>query len=328
MKKIIICWYGSFSNNGTIGDLLAVETLTNYLSKFYLFDHLTYCSNFKNIKGTNVYQNCDYKSDDVFIFCCGPIMKSHSEFNKLINKFNHCYKIGISVSLFDKNHFNYLNPFDYVISREGSENMYEDLAILSTNKIDSLDLCNAVKICEGVIPSIANKQFKIGLVLRGKQYEYGEKNCLIEEVNYLVNEIKKKYSNVVFIDNHLFTSNMSADEILNEYLKCDFIITTRFHGCIIAIGNNIPFIGIDQILNGAKLQNLISKDDYEYIFNIRELNIEIISKKIEEVLNNKTIYNEKLLCVKNNKINNATYSLNLLNDKLEEILYYTIPKEK
>jgi hypothetical protein len=304
MKKIIVCWYGSFNNNGTIGDLLAVETLTNYLSNFYIFDHLTYSNNFKNIKGTNVYQNCDYNSYDIFIFCCGPIIKNHGNFNNLINKFNHCYKIGISVSLFDKNHFNYLNPFDYVISREGNEIMYEDLAILSTNKIVSS------------IPR-TNKQFTIGLVLRGDQYEYGKNNCLTTEVNYLVKEIQKNYSNIVFIDNHLHTSNMSPDEILNEYLKCDFIITTRFHGCIIAIGNNIPFIGIDQILNGAKLQNLISKNDYEYIFNIRELNIEIINKKIKEILNNKILYNEKLLHIKNKKINNATHSLSLLNYKLE-----------
>ena len=308
MKKIIVCWYGSFSNNGTIGDLLAVETLTNYLSKFYQFDHLTHCNDFKNIKGTNVFKNCDYKSYDIFIFCCGPIIKNHSNFNNLINKFNHCYKIGISVSLFDKNHFNYLNPFDYVISREGDENMYEDLAILSTNKIVSL------------IPS-TNKQFTIGFVLRGHQTEYGENNCLTKEVNYLINEIQKKYSNIIFIDNHLYTSHMSPDEILNEYLKCDLIITTRFHGCIIAIGNNIPFIGIDQILNGAKLQNLISKNDYEYIFNIRELNIEIINEKIEEIMSNKILYNEKLLDVKNKKINNATHSLGLLNYELEKILY-------
>ena len=85
MKKIIVCWYGSFSNNGTIGDLLAVETLTNYLSKFYQFDHLTHCNDFKNIKGTNVFKNCDYKSYDIFIFCCGPIIKNHSNFNNLIN---------------------------------------------------------------------------------------------------------------------------------------------------------------------------------------------------------------------------------------------------
>lgn len=195
--KILVCWYGSIKNNGTIGDLYAVSSLINFLNKTYDISCVSY-EKFSNINCSiyspeyiDLVENV--KMFDIMVFCCGPIIKSHTNFNNLMNKFNNIYKIGVSVSLFDKNHYNFINPFDFVLSRQGEEK-YEDIAILAqedNNEINNANkpICAHQEIKMDNMDSVdkINKEITIGLCLRGFQSEYGSENCLHNKVNDIIN---------------------------------------------------------------------------------------------------------------------------------------------
>jgi hypothetical protein len=159
-KNIIICWYGTFEKSGTIGDLMAISQLTYYLKNHHniccisakKFDDIhcdVYTPNYLTFENILKY--------DIMIFCCGPIIKNHNEFISLIKKFDNVYKIGISVSLFDKNHFNFIDPFNFVLARQDNLINYEDIAILSSLKNDNT-INNIIN---------TNKKLTFGICLRG-----------------------------------------------------------------------------------------------------------------------------------------------------------------
>jgi len=43
--KVLVSWYGAFYGNGTIGDLLSVQSLTNHL---YKCGHSIHCTSYKD----------------------------------------------------------------------------------------------------------------------------------------------------------------------------------------------------------------------------------------------------------------------------------------
>jgi len=296
MKNIIICWYGSFNNTGTLGDLYAVISLVNNLKNKYNISCITN-KKYKEISCNQINLNeINIKKFDLLIFCCGPIMKNHFQLNNLFNKFKNIkYKFGISVSILD------YNPFDFVLARQGQNQKYEDIAILSHNLVKN-KIINYNKI-------------KIGLVLRGIQKEYGVKNCLTNKVNNVLNnffdllKINKIEYEKIIIDNHLFYSKLEPQEILNQYKKCNLIITTRFHGSIISLLNNIPFISIDQIKNGGKLIEML--EGYKYLYKINDINEKDLLKDLYNIIYDKNINNylEEYYYNKYNKAKNTISTL-------------------
>ncbi len=321
--RIIVTWYGSFSESGTIGDYLSVKALTEQLASNNLtFDCLCYKS-FEGLRGKIILTDeLNPDNYDILIFCCGPIIKDHPFLIDIINKFKKCFKIGLGISLFPNNHSNYFNPFDIVYARENGDGEFNDIAIIaSTNK----DKIKKIK-----------KPFTIGLVLRNFQTEYGEENCMHGETNSILNTLAKrllkKYNSpvkflfksnkekarIITIENHLERSRMTPQEIEDLYLSCDIILTSRFHGFIIAIKNNIPVIAIDQINNGAKVFNLISRTGYPYVWKINEAKDSVLYKAAKELLKDKKNH---IMVTKNHIIEDANESINEFTKQFASFLF-------
>lgn len=277
-KKILVAWYGSFDKNGTIGDLLSVQALTNFLSKKGLgFDCACY-TKFNNIPVDPVkWEEVDETQYDILIFTCGPILKNHRWLPLLFEKFRHCIRIGIGVSLFPTDHFNYYDPFDYVFAREGRSSAFEDIAILSPQTAKPGNAENKSKL------------INIGISLRGKQSEYGDAICMHDKVDEYVSEacsfLRKEFPiNVVNIENHLARSGKTPQEIEMQYSACKLILTTRFHGAMLAIRNSIPYIAIDQIKGGAKVHRLLYDKGWPHVYKIENVDIKALQQLTKNLL--------------------------------------------
>jgi hypothetical protein len=290
--KLLVAWYGSFEKNGTIGDYLSVKSLTHFLAgKNFDFDCACY-KEFEGLKGNIVnLEETRHDQYNALIYCCGPIIRTHPKTNSLFHAFHQQHKIGIGVSLFPSDHSNFINPFDFILARENGDKDYEDIAIIAPE--------NPGKTVR------RKKGINVGLVLRNEQHEYGAENCRHKQANSILLRLAKdlirptggffswlfkspkEKGTIIKIDNHLESSGMSPDEIEKLYQRCDIVLTTRYHGSMLALRNNIPFIAIDQIFDGAKVYKLVSRMGYPFVWKINEVEYDIIKKHALELLKKK-----------------------------------------
>ena len=84
---------------------------------------------------------------------------------------------------------------------------------------------------------------------------------------------RDKSIEIKIIDHQLFRSKWSIEDYDLAYKSCDLLITTRFHGAIFAIRNNVPFLVIDQIRPSAKVTRLLQHIDYPFKFSFNNFDL-------------------------------------------------------
>ena len=260
-RNLLVAWYGSFDGHGTIGDLLAMESVVSHLVGH---GHNVFHASAGDVRVVGSrrveWQAISPGAFDAFIFVCGPILKHHPETQALFRNFSGIHRIGVSVSLFPAGHINHFDPFDQVLAREGKPERFEDVAIVAPASIDQ--------------SAHQRKQVPtIGIVLRGQQDEYGRAICFWERTEQVVREatntvLDQLGGGIVVIENHLQRSGLSPEAIEAQYANCDLIITSRFHGAMMALRHLVPFIAIDQIQGGGKVLNLVGATLWPYVYEI------------------------------------------------------------
>ena len=260
-KRVVLNWYGTIPENGTLGDLLSVEAVATYLvaqghDVLHTTDFEFLIPGARRVALEQV-QEFEY---DAAVFVCGPIMKNHKNIRHVFEQFRDKPFAGIGVSLFDHNHWNFFDPFDYVIARQrGDVTGAADVAILAPDRIGQVPPANQIGVC-----------------LRGAQGEYGADLCRWRETNERIlgsalAAVDGDQARILEIDTHLFKSGMRPDEIENAFASCSAILTTRFHGAMIALRLGRPFIAIDQIQGGAKVWPLLSRLDWPHVYRVDDL---------------------------------------------------------
>jgi hypothetical protein len=107
---ILVTWFGSIEGTGTIGDLLAVQSVISRLvaSGFNVF-HVSETSTV-GLQGRKVSIDAvDPRDVDVLLFVCGPILKGHPSCD-LVERFGAGRKIGVSMSLMANGAPNFTQP--------------------------------------------------------------------------------------------------------------------------------------------------------------------------------------------------------------------------
>lgn len=302
-RDLLVTWYGSFDGHGTIGDLMAMQSVvTQLVGSGHNVFHAS--AEEITIAGSHrvEWKSVSPKGFDALIFVCGPILRSHPETNVLFKEFEPIPKIGVSVSIFPEDHINHFDPFDEVLAREGKNEQYHDVAIVAP----------AGRVKQPIKP----KHWPtIGIVLRGLQGEYGEDLCLWERTAQITDEAAKTLSEglgarVIVIENHLHRSGMTKDDIEAQYSECHLIITSRFHGAMMALRHFIPFIAIDQIQGGAKVMNLIQATQWPYVYGASGIDSERLVSDASELLSHK--FDEPLFKVRTDSIRQANVTLSRL----------------
>ena len=264
--RIVLAFWGSFESDGTIGDEVSAKSLFCSLVKNgYSVDVISWKDlNWANaIKPTEV----EYRKYSKFIFVCGPVIPHYQPLIALLANASAagCITIGFSVSLFKKSDGEIYNPFDIVFPRESEFEVGSDLAVLEKTSAQPVKVQNIVKV---------------GLVLRGWQKEYGPDNCYWKPVEEVIKEAldlfgRDKSVEIKIIDHQLYRSKWSIEEYDLAYNSCDLLITTRFHGAIFAIRNNVPFLAIDQIRPFAKVTRLLQHIDYPFKFSYSNFDLKV-----------------------------------------------------
>ncbi|MER9327585.1 capsular polysaccharide synthesis protein [Mesorhizobium sp. M0488] len=282
-QPILLCWYGSLKDNGTIGDLYAVQSVAARMKALGLnFRHLTASPAFE-ISGERVsLDEIDGSDYATLVFVCGPVIKDHPIVETVICRFPSIRKIGVSISLFDQNHINYAQPFDVALAREGGGRRFEDVAILAPWRP------TPTRVRGSNVPLV------VGLVLRGEQGEYGLQNSLHDRTSALtarvLDTLAANYQvKTVEIEHHLTRSGRAPVEIEALYSSCDLVLTSRFHGAILAMRNEVPFIAIDQIRGGGKLTSLLSASGWPFVYQIEHAKEDVVARAALDLIEGRKV---------------------------------------
>ncbi|MGH6891393.1 MAG: polysaccharide pyruvyl transferase family protein, partial [Dongiaceae bacterium] len=171
--------------------------------------------------------------------------------------------------------------------------------------------------------SIRSRDVTIGICLRGQQDEYGPENCLHRETKSMALKaaeriVSERGGRITFIDNHLKRSAMSPPQIIDRYAECDLVITSRYHGAMIALRQQVPFIAIDQIRGGTKVYNLIKSIPWPHLYKADQIDSETILASANEILEKHDT--DILLQMKRDVVRSALSSLNQLEKEIRHLV--------
>lgn len=268
---ILVAWYGSFGGHGTIGDLRSLEAVVSHLVALG-HDVLHATDAPLNIPGARrvAWAGIDPKDLCAVVFVCGPILKKHPETLAFFRHFASARVAGIGVSLMPPDHENHVDPFAFVLARQGGCDVYGDVAVVAPRP-------------ESVPRQRTRPRdlFRVGLSLRGAQYEYGDGICHDKKAEALFSALMERLAQdrtieIVNLENHLVRSGKQPDAIEAQYRDCDLVLTTRFHGAVTALREGVPFLAIDQIAGGAKVFPLLEPLGWPGLFSIDEATEEAV----------------------------------------------------
>jgi hypothetical protein len=256
--EVLVTWYGSFAGHGTIGDLLSLESVVGRLvAEGWRVAHAS-AADIDMPSAIRVdHEQVDPGRFAAVVFTCGPVIAGHPQTEALFARFRGRPMLGVGVSLLAPDHERHADPFTAVLARQGAAERHEDVAIVAP--LPMMPPANRA----GTGPVI-------GLALRGPQAEYGEANCLWERTEELARAaaehlLRRGGGRLEIIENHLGRSELTAREIEARYAACDLVVTSRFHGGMLALRHGVPFVAIDQIRGGAKVFPLLAGGGWPHV---------------------------------------------------------------
>lgn len=262
-RELLVAWYGAFDGHGTIGDLLAMQSVVTHLvGRGHRVSHAS--ADQIRIPGADRvdWAEVDPARYDGVMFVCGPILRTHPLTQALFERFAGRRILGVGVSMFPPDHFNYVNPFHHVLAREGKPDRFEDVAVVAPLPSEAREIDRRQS---------SKTPVTIGVVLRGPQSEYGDDICLWKETQDLVGIacgalLVERGGEVVVIENHLRRAGVLPSTIEATYRRCDLVLTSRYHGAMLSVRHDVPFIAIDHIRGGAKVDSLLSWTGWPHRF--------------------------------------------------------------
>ena len=126
--------------------------------------------------------------------------------------------------------------------------------------------------------------------------------------------MQKHSAQVIHIENSLSRSKNSPAQIEAQYRNCDLIITSRFHGAMLALRHNVPVLAIDQIRGGAKVQNWVSTTGWLHVYLAEAIELERMILAAESLLSSK--HRDELFDIRCRTIMRANVTLEQLDNLL------------
>jgi hypothetical protein len=262
--EVLVAWYGSFAGHGTIGDLLSLESVVTRLAgEGWRVSHASAADVVIPGAPRVDWEQVDPARFAAVVFACGPIIAGHPQTEALFSRFRDRPLLGVGVSLFDPCHELHANPFTAVLARQGGMARFEDVALVAPQPVIPR-------------PDGARRGLVIGMALRGSQTEYGAANCLSERVGRLAwaaaeRLLARTGGRVLPIENHLARSGRTPRGIEAGYAACDLVITSRFHGAMLALRHGVPFVALDQIRGGGKVAPLLEGRGWPHVLRVDDV---------------------------------------------------------
>jgi hypothetical protein len=258
-KKVLIAGWFSFDlPHNTAGDLLAQESAVRWATEAGYSCKIAVPNPVSPQEITTSYINPrDY---DAVVFVCGPLTKSH--IRPFMQQFSTIKRIALNVSVVPTSDLS--DEFDVIIPRDTDDITNPDISLASSSR---------------PVPVI-------GLIYVGKQKEYPSQQH--ETVEKIVHEVLGKVgAATVRIDTRLPHNEYglsSISQIESTIQHMDIVITTRLHGAVLSLRNNIPPIAIDSVPGGAKVMKQMKALDWPLTYSIDRLDEEKLEQAIHIAL--------------------------------------------
>jgi hypothetical protein len=255
--KVLLSGWFSFENMGaTAGDIIACDLITKKLLDAGLAYDIAYAPSFEKGISWEKTRAAEYSH---VIFICGPFGNGWPV-NDFLDHFAGSKMIGINLSMLQP--LDQWNPFDLLYERDSDQNKLPDLALLSER------------------PKVP----VVGLILSHVQKEYGARAKQEDVHSALEKALSRREMSLVRIDTHIIGNQYklrSAAEIESLIAKMDFVITTRLHGMVLALKNEVPAIAIDPIEGGAKISRQAAILEWPLVIKTHEFSVHQLSKAVD-----------------------------------------------
>ena len=193
----------------------------------------------------------------LFIFVCGP----WSGHKPLLERFAHCTRIGIDLSVKSKDH-----GFDILIPRNFFDVQNPDLVLAS--KRPGLPLAGIARVHPQPAYGDRQRHQRTGEVLD----------------RYLAkNEVSAFPLDTLWHKNPTLVRSATQFESLIQ--RCDVVISTRLHGMVFALKNGTPVVAIDPIAGGSKVTAQALALEWPLIFSGEDVTEEQIQEAVRKCLN-------------------------------------------
>ncbi|MCJ7716357.1 MAG: polysaccharide pyruvyl transferase family protein [Anaerolineales bacterium] len=245
-KRAIIVGHFSFpGSRGTFGDIEALEIVCDWLAESNIeFD---VASNIEDgVDGVDI-SRIDESKYGIFIFVCGPWYPDGRIQSTLINKFNHCVKIGVNLTTFEEG----LAGFDHLLSRDNFHERQADIAFAK----------------------VVKKIPVIGIILVDRQKKYGIKQRHLYIRNVITEYLKRGDIAPIWLDTNA-TLNIMNIWNKNQYesivSRTDLVVTNRLHGVVLSLKNSVPVIAIDPVVGGGKVTAQVKALEWPILISAEE----------------------------------------------------------
>lgn len=257
VRALLVSWCSFSDNKATIGDAMACEVARQWFEEFGV--ECDVAASTGAVPEIDVWR-VPPERYKFFVFVCGPWIRGGLT-DRLIARFSSCIRIGLNLTIWDKD----WHCFDFVIPRDDGIQSNPDYALAHGREVS--------KVC--------------GLFLIHPQPPYGAR----QRHDQVVATIKAAVSrwdlaalslDTLIMDNPTPWHKRRHIEALTA--RCDFIITTRLHGLIIALRHGIPAIAVDPIAEGAKVSAQARALDWPLAFTPETLTDAALDAAMEQCL--------------------------------------------
>ncbi|HIK15531.1 MAG TPA: polysaccharide pyruvyl transferase family protein [Leptolyngbyaceae cyanobacterium M33_DOE_097] len=256
MKVLVVGWFSYENCNVTAGDLMAKDVACNWLELINCDYDVAFAPPFCGGVNWRLVEPSAYSH---VVFVCGPFPYKDITI-EFLNHFRSCQLIGLDLSMIEP--VNYWNPFDSLLERDSSAKARPDISFLSQQSHAPV----------------------VGVILVHPQHEYKDK-CRHEIVNEAIQRLIDSNSMVVVpIDTCLDpnkTNLRNAVEVETLIARMDLVITTRLHGTVLAIKNEVPPLVIDPIEGGAKVSRQAQTIGWKTVLTTDDLSDENLQKAFD-----------------------------------------------
>jgi hypothetical protein len=258
MRALLTGWF-SFPDMGTTaGDLIVRDVVAKWLKQGNVAYDVAAEPQFGGEDAVN-WRRIDPNPYTDVIFVCGPFGNGWPV-NELLERFHHCRLTGINLSLLHT--LSQWNPFAFLLERDHNGVAHADIAFAGSGA----------------------KVPVVGVILAHKQKEYGQR-AMHELANEKIAELTtSREMSVVAIDTALGNNKgglRTAREIESLIAAVDVVVTTRLHGTVLALKNEVPVIPIDPIAAGAKITVQVTALQWPLLFQAPDIDIQQLNNAFD-----------------------------------------------
>ena len=259
MKTLVAGWFSFKQMGATAGDLMARDLVCEWLKRA---GHSSDVALAPPFRGGVDWRVVDPRAYSSVVFVCGPFGNG-GPIPEFLHRFAGCRLIGLDLTMLEP--LEVWNPFDLLLERDSSATVRPDLAFLAQQRR---------------VPVV-------GMVLIHPQPEYGERDRHQVANDALRRLATAREMAIVPIDTRLDENAgglRTPAEVESLIARMDVVLTTRLHGMVLALKNNVPVVVVDPVVGGAKIQRQAKAIGWPLVFSVDDLTDERLQDALDDCL--------------------------------------------